>query len=265
VKSALYADVKFAYEPFKGLLMAFNNGATGTVPLPPVKAKAFEPLESRFVEALEAQDAAKLIAALDASLRDKVDEAVLAAWQASITANSGDFDKLTSIARRTSYDGGERSVGSEITCAHDNGAVVWQATFNSPSAEGATGFKVDPKHLEGWRGRLDASTYRNRGKEFLTKWLAGEDDDAVAMMGDSLREAATVEKLTAIRERVLGTMGAIKSIEAGTPEFVENEGLELVVPYKLEFENRETTGTVSYILTGASFTLNGFNVKLEED
>jgi hypothetical protein len=259
----LHAEVQFVFEGLKGFLMKFSNGANGTVELPAEQAQQLEPHAQKFAEGLEAQDAAQMIAALDESVRSRVDAPVLAAWLAAVSAKQGKLDKLSSIKHQITYQGGRRSMGSEIACAHEKGEVVWQLTYQGEPAEAVTGFTVDAQHLAGWRQQLDATVYKQRGKEFLDKWFAGEIDAAYAMMGGSLQEAAPPEKLMALRETVLASTGALKSSEAGEPVFAESDVRELIVPYKLMLEKRETTGTVTFILSEAALVLNGFNVKID--
>ncbi|MEQ8787960.1 MAG: hypothetical protein RIC55_16760 [Pirellulaceae bacterium] len=260
----LYAQVDFGFSGLQGMPTGFKNGADAEIELPPEQAGQYEPREQAVLAAWQSSDAAKFATLMEPSLRDRLDDAVAAAWLKGVAANHGEFQALKSVARKSIYRDGRKLIESTLTCEHEQGDVDLRLEFKEVFPEHVTGFFIPVEHLKGWPEKLEVSGYQERGKAFLEKLLAGQLEESTTLMGPAFRAAAPVEKLAAIKQQIDEKLGTVETIEAGMPEVQDGETLQLVVPFQLKFEKGPTTGQVAFVYTGAAFVLNGFNVNFAD-
>ncbi len=218
-------------------------------------------LHESFFQAVLSGEPNKVMDLLHPTLREQVDSPVLVQWMASVKANLGDLRKV----RKKDFVG---------TAQVKDGIKVWQSAgkvdFQKGSAQSELEyrdwrimqFRVQSERLpaEWFHDVLPGQTplYRDRGKEFLTHFVAKEANETLQMMHESLRAASPREKLREEMQSVSGNLGKLKSVDCQSEE-TDGPG-KLKILYRLQGEKAAAFASVRFRRDGMKYHLYAYRM-----
>lgn len=216
--------------------------------------------QDRFFQAVMSGDPSVLLALCDPELRDQIDAPVLAAWMAEVRKQLGDYQGLSNTSFSTQANTTEQGtfVQSEGTVHFQKGDATSQLEFRNNLL---VKFSIESEKIPaGWfTGPEDATLYRERGEEFIQKFLGRDAKGAADLMHEVLRRNVPDEDLESMIDDVTGKAGPLKSIEFRAAKFTADEKEMLVVSYRANCENKILDATVDFQFIGLKGHLLGFN------
>ena len=223
--------------------------------------RAGSALQEKFFTAILSGEPKQVTALFGPSLREEVDEPVLAAWMAEVKAQLGSWKGLsaTHFNTATKSEGGVQRTDTVGTVEFEKGQAHSELVWRDGQL---IGFKIESEKLKDWfTGPASTELYRERGKEFLTAFLGGEPDKAFARMHESLQKLAPIEKLKTMAAGILANAGRLQSVAYSAEKAEPGDPYALTISYKVACERTSTTATAKFQFVGMKGHLVAFNVQ----
>jgi hypothetical protein len=197
---------------------------------------------------------------LHPSLRQEVDEPVLAAWMAALRQNLGRYRGLSVLGSHTNigYDNGVKTVETRGTVKFEKGTAQSEIHYRD---DRIMQFKIDSGQLpDDWfSGPEGTELYHQRGKEFLANLLSGKTEAAHQMAHENFRKEIPREKLDAMLAKVRAQAGKLRSVRYKSERFVAKAKHQvLTVLYNLECDKGKLPGKVEFQFAGLKGHLIAF-------
>jgi hypothetical protein len=199
---------------------------------------------------------------LHPSLRQEVDEPVLAAWMAALRQNLGTYRGLRVIGSHTNigYDNGVKTIETRGTVKFEKGTAQSEIHYRD---DRIVKFNIDSGQLpDDWfEGPEGTELYHQRGKEFLANLLSGKTEAAHQMAHENFRNEISREKLEAMMAKIRAQAGKLESVRYKSERFVAKAKHQvLTVFYNLQCEKGELPGKVVFQFVGLKGHIVAFAV-----
>jgi hypothetical protein len=227
------------------------------------KVKAEERQEA-FYRAVLSGNPQEVYSMFHPDLVGEVDEPVLAMWMAAVKENLGEFKGLSwkDWESSSEIDAGGTTAVSGGTVEFEKGTATSRLVFRDGLV---TEFSIESEALRGWyRVPDETGIYRERGKDFLERFFAGEAEGAFAMMHANLKQKVPVERLGEMIESVRAESGPSVSVVPRSEKPSVGDEVVLKIYYDVECERIETIASVKFEFVGMKGHILGFNIPDEE-
>jgi len=217
--------------------------------------------QAAFFQAVESGDPRQVTALFHPALKEEVDEPVLAAWMKAVQANLGAFKGLSKTNFNTSskYENGAWITESKGKVEFEKGEADAELVFRDNQV---VKFHVQSDKIpaDWFRGPASTDLYRERGKEFLSRFLNSQADEAYGMMHEGLKKNVSLDKFKAMIAQITEKAGKLKSITYDSEKLEPGENITLRVFYKIDCEKAPMVGNAKFEFVGLKGHLLGFNV-----
>ena len=226
-----------------------------------LKTDPFASPQKRFFKAILSGNPGKVTAMCHPALRDEIDEPVLAAWMAEVKDKLGAFKGLrkTNFSTSTKIENGVKVTESKGMVDFEKGSAESELKYYDGKLI-KFNIKSDQLKTDAFPGPTSTDLYRERGKEFLTLFLANKPDETFAMMHSALQKKVPLEKLKTMMAGVTGKAGPTKAITWQSEKLEPGEPLTLKLLYNVECEKAKTVASVEFQFIGFKGHLLAFNL-----
>ena len=224
--------------------------------------RAGSALQGKFFNAVLSGDPKQVTALFAPSLREEVDEPVLAAWMAEVKDKLGAWKGLSATHFETStrYEGRAKLTQTQGTVEFEKGEAESELNWRDGLL---IGFKIDSDKIpKGWfKGPASTELYRERGKEFLTHFLGGDPDKAFALMHENLQKKRPLDKLKSLAAAFQEKAGKLQSVAYSAEKADPADPADLSISYKVTCEKASTTAAIRFQFAGWKGHLVAFDVE----
>ncbi len=226
----------------------------------PTHAAAPKP-QADFFQHVGKSDLAKLFEMMDPSLRQEIDEPMLAAWVEAFNARLGAVQQIErkGWSKKLAANGLIEESQCDVTCANGK-AQSKLAVLNGKLIS----FDITSEKLDGWfEGPATTTIYETRGDTFVRDALTGDLDKAYATCHQALQAVVSAEEFAEMVKSVKDKIGTLKQVELQGVRFdrTESNG-DLLVEYRVVGEKDATTCELKMQFVGLKGHLLGFNFQL---
>jgi hypothetical protein len=194
------------------------------------------------------------------ALKEEVDEPVLATWMAVVKKNLGGYQGLSKTDFNTSskYEDGRKITESSGTVNFEKGQAHAELVFHDGKL---VKFFVKSDKLPGdwFTGPTGTELYRERGKEFLTRFMSNQPDAAFSMMHAALKDKMPLDTLTKLVVDNCSKAGKLRAVTYQSENY-DPKGQILEVRYALECENARAKPLVKFEFAGLKGHLVAFDL-----
>jgi len=220
-------------------------------------------IQERFFSAVLSGDPGQVTAMFHPALREEVDEPVLATWMAVVKTNLGGYQGLskTDFNTSTKYEDGQKITESSGMVNFQKGQAHAELVFRDGKLVKFL-VKSDKLPDDWFTGPAGTELYRQRGKEFLTRFMSNQPDAAFSMMHPALKEKMPLDQLTKLVVDNCAKAGKLRAVTYQSENYDPKKQI-LEVRYTLECENAGVKPLVKFEFAGLKGHLVAFN--LSED
>ena len=218
--------------------------------------------QQKFFAAVLSGDPKKVMALCHPAMKDEVDEPVLGAWMAVVKADLGKFKGLSKADFNTSsdYKNGQWITESKGTVNFEKGQAQAELRFINGKIV-SFNVKSDKIPVAWFKGPVGTELYRERGKEFLTKLLGGQVEDAFKMMHENLQKEIPLDKLQPAVAKTVEKVGKVKSVTFESESMDPAREYRLDILYKIECDKAPVKGGVQFQFVGLKMSLLAFRAE----
>jgi hypothetical protein len=194
------------------------------------------------------------------ALKEEEDEPILAAWMGVVKKNLGNYQGLskTDFNTSTKYENGQKTTESSGTVNFEKGQAHAELVFLDGKL---VKFLVKSEKLpnDWFTGPMGTELYRERGKEFLTRFMSNKPDAAFSMMHPALKDKMPLDKLTKLSAENCSKAGKLRAVTYQSENYDPKEQI-LEVHYALECENASVKPLVKFEFVGLKGHMVAFNL-----
>ncbi len=246
---------------FAGCGLVFLLLVGGCVAMLMWAAKEGAAAQEKFYKAVESGDPQQVLDLCDPALREQIDAPVLAAWQKAVRTKLGAYKEMSTsdFSTNANSENGVTTIESKGTVHFEHGDAKSELKFRNGLL---TAFNIESEKLTGgwYQGVTETKLYRERGEQFVRKFLADDVEGAFAMMHESLQKNSPKDKLAPIMKEIADEAGSLKSATFESEKFTDDDGARtLAIAYKCETEKKQYKAEIRFQFADLRGHLIGFD------
>jgi hypothetical protein len=217
-------------------------------------------MQEQFFTAVLSGDPGQVTTMFHSALREEVDEPVLATWMVVVKKNLGSYQGLskTDFNTSTKYKDGQKVTESSGMVNFEKGQAHTELVFRDGKLVKFL-VKSDKLPDDWFTGPAGTELYRERGKEFLARFMSNKPDAGFSMMHPALKDKMPLDKLTKLAADTCSKAGKLRTITYQSEKYDPKEKI-LKVHYTLECENASAKPLVEFEFVGLKGHLIAFNL-----